>query len=181
MIATVGMAAASVSFASAWYCTRRWNSNTPPTTIRIATTTKNTVKSGLLFRASPPLSLPVMPSVVIPSLQNQFRNLLRDCGFRSHGPVPAPLQPSMDDGKHARNKKQCRHGGKQQATNHRAAQRRVLFAAFAEANRHWHHADHHCQRRHDHGTYAHVAGFERCFAGGFTLNHLLSCKRNHQN
>src|SRR5258708_2099981 len=51
MIATVGIAAASVSFASAWYCTRRWNSRTPPTTISRATTRKKTVKSGLLFVA----------------------------------------------------------------------------------------------------------------------------------
>src|SRR5579859_2114695 len=95
----------------------------PPTTINIATTTKNTVKSGLLFRAGPPLSLLAIPSVVIPSLQTQFRDLSRDCGLRTDCPVPAPLQPSVDDRKHARNKKQCRHGRKQQAANHRAAQR----------------------------------------------------------
>src|SRR5258708_39810927 len=106
----------------------------PPTTIRIATTTKNTVKRGPLLCTGLPLSPLAIPSVVIPSLQKQFRHLLRDCGFRSHGAVPAPLQPSMDDRKHARYKKQCRHGGEQQATDHRAAQRRVLFAAFAQAD-----------------------------------------------
>src|ERR1700688_4977736 len=156
MIATVGTAAASVSFASVWYCTRRWNSSTPPTTINTATTTKKTVKSGLLFCTRPPLPLLAIPSVVIPSLQTQFHNLSRYRGFRSDGPVPAALQPSMDDRKHARNEKQCRHGCKQQASNHRAAQRRVLFAAFAQPNRHRHHADHHRQRRHDHGTYPHI-------------------------
>src|SRR6266478_10238027 len=117
MIATVGMAAASVSFASAWYCTRRWNSRTPPTTISRATTRKKTVKSGLLFRAGPPLPLLAMPSVVIPSLQTQIRNLSRDCGLRSHAPVPAALQPSMDNRKHARYEKQCRYGGKQQSAD----------------------------------------------------------------
>src|ERR1700688_1625119 len=162
------MAAASVSFASAWYCARRWNKSTPPTTIKTATTTKNTVKSALLFFAGPPLPLLAVPSVVIPLLQARFHNLSRYRRFRADGPVPAPLQPSMDDRKHARNEKQRRHGRKQQAANHRAAQRRVLFAAFAQPNRHRHHPDHHCQRRHDHRTYAHVAGFQRGLAWRLT-------------
>src|SRR5258707_11768896 len=156
MIATVGIAAASVSFASAWYCTRRWNSRTPPTTISRATTRKKTVKSRLLFRAGPLLPLLAMPSVVIPSLQTQIRNLSRDCGLRSHAPVPATLQPSMDNRKHARHEKQCRYGGKQQSADHREALRRVLLTAFALSTTHRPHATHQHQRRHEYGTYAHV-------------------------
>src|ERR1700739_3312793 len=178
MTATVGIAAVSVSFARAWYCTRRWNNSKPPTTINTATTTKNTVNRGLLLRPVPLLPLFSKPSVVIPSLQTQFHNLSRYRGFRPSRSVPAPLQPSVDNRKHARYEEQCRHGRKQQSADPRAPQRGILFAAFSKPDRHRHHADHHRQRRHDHGTYADEAGFQRCFAGGFPLNHLLSCARN---
>jgi hypothetical protein len=57
--------------------------------------------------------------------------------------------------------KQSGDGCQQQAADHGAAERSVLLAAFAEAERHRQHAHDHGQRRHNHRTQARVAGFER--------------------
>src|SRR6202171_5835012 len=54
--------------------------------------------------------------------------------------------------KNHRNKHQRGDRCKDQATDHRASERRVLFAALAEAERHRRHADDHRQRRHQHRT-----------------------------
>src|ERR1700732_1376553 len=53
------------------------------------------------------------------------------------------------------NKHQGCDGGKDQAADHGAAERRVLLAALAEAERHRQHADNHGQRRHQHRTDTH--------------------------
>ena len=66
--------------------------------------------------------------------------------------------------KHAendRNEHQRCDGCTDQAADHGAAERRVLFAAFAEPERHRRHADDHGERRHQHRTEADEAGFER--------------------
>ncbi len=51
------------------------------------------------------------------------------------------------------------------AANDRAAQRRVLLAAFAEAQAHGQHADDHGQRRHQHRADAADAGFQAACSG----------------
>ena len=48
-----------------------------------------------------------------------------------------------------------------QAADHRAAERRVLLAAFAEPERHRHHADDHRERGHQHRPEAREARVER--------------------
>ena len=54
-------------------------------------------------------------------------------------------------------------GGENQAADDRAAQRRILFAAFAQAQRHRDHADHHRQSRHQHRTETREAGCQGSF------------------
>ena len=61
---------------------------------------------------------------------------------------------------HHRHEYQRGEGGKQQAADHGARQRRILFAALADAEGHWNHADDHRPRRHQHGA---QAGIARCF------------------
>ena len=63
-------------------------------------------------------------------------------------------------------KEQRCDGGEQQAADHGAAQRSVLLAAFAHAQRHRHHADDHGQRGHQHRPEAGEAGLQRGFGGG---------------
>src|ERR1700738_4617971 len=58
------------------------------------------------------------------------------------------------------NKHQRRHRGEDQPADHRAPERGVLLAAFAEAERHRRHADDHCERGHQNRTEAHEAGFD---------------------
>ena len=67
----------------------------------------------------------------------------------------------MHDAENDGNEHQRRDGREDQAADDRAAERRVLLAAFAEAERHRHHADDHRERGHQHGAEAHEAGFER--------------------
>ena len=60
---------------------------------------------------------------------------------------------------HDRHEKQRGERGDHQAANDRAAERRVLLAAFPEAQRHRQHADDHGQRRHQHRPQAAHARF----------------------
>ena len=60
-----------------------------------------------------------------------------------------------------RHEEQCGAGGEDQAADHRAAERRILLAAFAHAERHRRHADDHRQRRHQHRTEADESGIHR--------------------
>ena len=64
---------------------------------------------------------------------------------------------------HAENngdEKECRDCCDQQAADDRAAERRVLLAAFAEAERHRQHADDHGERGHQHRAQPRVTGVE---------------------
>src|SRR5215470_8356676 len=58
-------------------------------------------------------------------------------------------------------KHQCRSRCKDQAADHGAAERRVLLAALAQAQRHRRHADDHRERRHQHRTEPDEAGLQR--------------------
>src|SRR5579883_3583953 len=58
-------------------------------------------------------------------------------------------------------KQQGCHGGKDQSADHGAAERGVLLAAFAEAQRHRRHADDHGQRSHQHRPETDKAGLDR--------------------
>ena len=53
--------------------------------------------------------------------------------------------------------------GNHQAADHRAAERRILLAAFAHPERHRQHADDHRKRRHGDGPDAREAGRKRRF------------------
>ena len=58
--------------------------------------------------------------------------------------------------------------------------RRVLLAAFAQAQRHRHHADDHGQRRHQHRAKTRVAGLQRGLHGGNPGVHALAREADHQ-
>ena len=64
-----------------------------------------------------------------------------------------PTKEAIDD----RHKKQGAERGEDQPADHRPSQRRVLFAAFAEPERHGQHSDDHGQRGHQHRTDARKA------------------------
>src|SRR5882724_13051225 len=49
----------------------------------------------------------------------------------------------VNNAEHHRDKEKRGDGGEDQAADHGAAERRILLAAFAEAERHRQHADHH--------------------------------------
>src|ERR1700683_4683420 len=67
----------------------------------------------------------------------------------------------VNDAEHHRYEEQCRDRGEYQTADHRATERRILFAALAETQRHRQHADHHCKRRHQYRAQAHESGFQR--------------------
>ena len=75
--------------------------------------------------------------------------------------MPRPLRPAMQDAEHGRNEEQSRQGSYCQAADDRAAEWCVLLAALAERKCHWHHADDHGQRRHQHRPKARKSGLER--------------------
>src|SRR5262245_39078866 len=58
------------------------------------------------------------------------------------------LVARVNNAKHDRDKEKRSGRGEQQAADHRAAERRILLAAFAERERHRQHADDHCERGH---------------------------------
>ena len=86
----------------------------------------------------------------------------------------------MDHGKNTRHKEERGESGKDQPTDHGAAQRRVLLAAFTEAHGHRYHSNDHRERRHQDRPDAHETGFASCIAGALTFIHLLARKGNHQ-
>ncbi len=66
------------------------------------------------------------------------------------------MQNAEDDGHEYQRSDCC----KNEAADDGTAERRVLLAAFAEAERHRRHADDHRERGHQHRTEAHEAGLE---------------------
>src|SRR3954447_9791791 len=107
-------------------------------------------------------------TAAMPATSPKMPNFRRETGefcstgmrsLRCHGGfgVVLPVYHTENHG----NKHQRRDGCKDQAADHRAPERRVLFAALAKPERHWRHADHHRQRRHQHRAETHEAGFDR--------------------
>src|SRR5471032_1673338 len=68
---------------------------------------------------------------------------------------------AVDEAKHDGNENERRDRRKNQATDHGPPERRVLLAAFAQAERHRRHADDHGERGHQDRAEAHDAGVER--------------------
>src|SRR5262249_12064983 len=66
-----------------------------------------------------------------------------------------------DDAEHDRHEKERRNGREQQSADDSATERRVLFAAFTETERHRHHADDHRERRHQYRAQSRVTGEDR--------------------
>ena len=80
---------------------------------------------------------------------------------------------AMNKTKNSRYEKQggqCRHA---QATDDRAAEWRVLLAAFAKTQCHRHHADNHRERRHQHWPQPTESGFKCGGVGIVTRLHPL--------
>ncbi len=88
---------------------------------------------------------------------------------------------TVQEGKHRWNKNKGCDGSTEQTADNGAAERRVLFATFAEPERHGNHADDHGQGRHQDGPETRKAslqgGLNRVAVGG----ELLLGKRDHQN
>src|SRR6202051_4119159 len=80
-----------------------------------------------------------------------------EVGFRRRLWAVVPVNNTY----HHRDEEERGGGGEDQAADHGAAERRILLAAFAQAERHRQHADHHRQRRHHHRAQAHESGLER--------------------
>ena len=80
-------------------------------------------------------------------------------------PAPAWAVVPVNQAEHHRHEEQRRDGREHQAADDRAAERRILLAAFAQAQRHRQHADDHRQRRHQDRAEAREAGFERGLDG----------------
>src|SRR5882724_820945 len=78
------------------------------------------------------------------------------------------------------NKHQGGDGGKDQAADHSATERRVLLAALAEPQRHRRHADDHGERRHQNGAEADEPGLQRGSDGIAELLVTLTGKADHQ-
>src|SRR5205807_3860975 len=85
-----------------------------------------------------------------------------DIGFSDgNGRRGSALVIAVRNAEDDRNEKQRGHGCESQAANDRATQRRVLFAALAQTQRHRRHADDHGKRGHQHGTETYKTGLER--------------------
>src|ERR1019366_10203484 len=80
-----------------------------------------------------------------------------EVGFRRRLWAVAPV----NDAEHYRDEEERRDSGEDQAADHGAPERRILFAALAQAERHRQHADHHRQRRHQHRAQTHESSLER--------------------
>ena len=71
---------------------------------------------------------------------------------------------AVEQREHRRHEEQRRDRREREAADDRAAERRVLLAAFAEPERHRHHADDHRQRGHQHRAEPREPGVERRLA-----------------
>src|ERR1700716_138840 len=91
-----------------------------------------------------------------PSGDMRFSN----CGHRSAMRTAAEVP--VHDAEHHRNENQSGEGCEGKSTNHGTAERRVLLAAFTQAQRHRYHADDHGKRGHQHWTEAYESGLEGC-------------------
>src|SRR5260370_23678101 len=146
--------------------------------------TKRIVKTWLLFprfcswstgSIGPPPPIFTPSPLSIPDRKSSSR-------FRRKHPLlrRPPRAASMDHGENAGYKEERCEGGKNQPTDHRAAKRRVLFAAFAEARGHRHHSNDHRQPGHQHGPDTHKTSFDGGIAGALALVQLLAREGNHQ-
>src|SRR6266571_1086768 len=86
----------------------------------------------------------------------------------------------MNHRKNAWHEEQSRKSGKNQATDDRAAKRRILLAALAEPHGHRQHADDHGEGGHQHRADAHKSCFERGIQRVLTLIHLFTSEGHHQ-
>ena len=89
--------------------------------------------------------------------------------------------PAVNDAEHGGYKKQggCRR--KEQTADDGPAQGRILFAAFAKAEGHGHHADDHGQGRHHYGTQAGISGLKDRGDRIIALGHPLAGVADHEN
>src|SRR5208283_2432363 len=183
MTATVGTARASVLSASALYSARRWNSCKAPTTTRTMAMRNSTKKSELFFGGGAPgLSPECIDTSVMFSCSTQNVEIQASwigCP-QNYGAVTPALQPAVNDGKDARHKEKSSQGGEEQAADDRAAQGRVLLAAFAKADGHGHHADDHRECGHNHGTHTDEARLQSCVSSAPALVQLFAREGNHQ-
>ena len=79
------------------------------------------------------------------------------------------MKEAEDDG----DEHQRRNGREDKAADDGAAERRILFATLAKAERHRQHADDHRKRRHQHRPEACPAGIERRRRGIVALRQLF--------
>ena len=94
--------------------------------------------------------------------------------------APAPFETGMNHRENAGYEKQGSKSCEQKTADDRAAERSILFAAFAETESHGHHADDHGERGHDDWTNADEAGLERGFDGAFAFGQLFAGEGDHE-
>src|SRR6185312_4125019 len=92
-----------------------------------------------------------------------------------------PFPFVMQEAEEYRNKEERRHGCEQKTANNRPAERRVLFTALTDTQRHRQHADNHRQRGHQHWTKTSVACKHGGIARRVCVGKLLLRKADHQN
>src|SRR6202011_871184 len=94
-----------------------------------------------------------------------------DDGGRRDGATVLAVYDAEDN----RHEDQRGHGCERQPADDRATERRVLLAAFAQAQRHRRHADDHAERGHQYRTEAYESGLERSGERVAELLETLAC------
>src|SRR3954469_4162088 len=147
---TVGTACASVQAAVVWLFHIR--QPMPSDAMAMAATSARRPQrfnpGGLVWRSRSGADLPVSTGPASGflsgiSLSRTDRRIAGSPFLITTGRVAA-----MNNAEYHRHKDQGGAGGEDQAADDGAAQRRILLAAFAQAQRHGRHADDHGQRRH---------------------------------
>src|SRR5437762_7809420 len=124
-----------------------------------------------------------MTSSMTPSARPMRRlHVVRDLGIVHSWVdiVAVPRRAPAEDAVDQRNEEERGEGRHQEAADDRAAQRRVLLAPLAEAERHRQHAEAHGERGHQHRAQAGGAGREGGRARIVALQHLVVRERDDE-
>src|SRR6185312_6993950 len=159
---TVGTACSSVQVAVAWL----FHSRQPIPTAAMTMAATSAIRpqrfkpGGMVWRSRSGAGWPVSTGPASGFLSGICLSRL-DRGAGSGGPFFLVMcgSPAVNDAEDHGNEDQRGAGGEDQAADHGAAQRRILFAAIAQPQRHRAHADDHGQRRHADRTEAGEACF----------------------
>src|SRR5882762_10144971 len=114
--------------------------------------------------ATTAIAMTAISAAAIPSLRRDSAGAAGsgDIELSRNRSLRGPLAVArVYEAEHDRNKNQRRDSRENEAADHRAAERRVLFAALAQSQRHRQHADDHRQRGHQHRAETHHTCLQR--------------------